>query len=312
MSRIDDMLYPGEAVLWRTDPPWKSARNNLLWQIPALAIPSVGLSLLKDGFDADSLLMALVSLSIMAMTVFAVAYFQQGDGVIVTDRRVLRARGFFRPRRVELDRRHIAGAVVYGGDETLVLRAAGPDAIRLVEPDSAASLVPAGETEMRFAKASVDKDALLEALGIEPERIEPVTRPGTVANLFGARTVFAFVVAISLALGDWLVTTLAFPGLPGWAVWPSVLVMLIVGAVFGLWLAWPFARLTVALETARMFACFLYHPDWKAVSPENDDWRGDLRRAARRLSWLYGQPVSLDDVPRPRTGPSMQETEEPA
>ncbi len=312
MTRIEDMLQPGELVLWRTDSAWKSAKSNLFLQIPFVVALPIIIILIRDGFEVEKLMRALIALPALAMGVFLFASTNLGSGVIVTDRRVLRAKGFFRPHRLELDRRHIASAVVYEGDETLILHAARPDAIRLVEPDSAASLAPAGESEMRFAAASVDNDAFLEALGIEPERIEEVVKPGNVANLLHARLALAFVVPPLLALGDWLVTALVFSGLSGLIVWTSVLVILVAGFPFGLWLAWPLARLTVPLETARMFACFLYHPDWKAVSPENDNWRKDLRLAENRLSWLNGKPVSLDDVPRPETILIALENEEPA
>lgn len=307
MTRLESLLHPGETVLWRTESAWRSARSNLLWQIVGLAGGSFFLGLLIDGFDVDRMKSMLAVLLVVAAPIVLGAYFKQGTGVLVTDRRVLRSKGFFRPRREELERRHIAAAVVYEGDETLVLCAARPDAIRLLEPGSRASLRSTGEAEMPFFRASVDNVAVLGALEMAPERIRPVTKPDTVANLHGARLTLAFVVPLLSALGLWVAAELALPALNGLLFALSIVATLGAGALLGLWLVWPVARLAVPLETARFFACTLYHPDWKALYPEAELWRDDLRRAARRLSWLYGAPVELVDLPRPEEPPDAME-----
>lgn len=304
MARFSDMLYPGETVLWRTAPVWKAVRLGLAAQAGAVVVLFlIGMAAGED-FDSGRFRRMLFTLLTLAVPTLLMPLVSQGLGVMVTDRRVLWSRGFFRPRREELERRHIAAVVVYEGDETLLLRAARPDAIRLVEPDSRASLRATGETEMSFAKASVDKDAMLEALAIEPERIRPAVRPDAVTNLHGARYTLAVAGALLSALAIGVAAELALPDLNGALFALSIIVALGPGALFGLWSVWPVARFTVPLETARIFASTLYHPDWKAVYPVDESWRNPLRRAERLLSWLYGGPVALEDLPRPAEAPA--------
>ncbi len=307
MTRLESLLHPGEIVLWRTKPAWQSARNSMLWQIAGVAGGGYVFDFLIEGFDLDRLLTALYGVFGIAVVAVLVTYFTQGAGVMVTDRRVLRSQGVFRPRREELERRHIAEAVIYEGDETLVLRAARPDVIRLLEPNSRASLRSTGEMEMPFPRASVENDAVLEALAIEPQRIQPVPRTDAVTNLHGARISLSVAGALLSVLGVWAAAEMMLPDFEGVFFAFSALIALGAGAVFGLWLVWPVARLTVSPETAGFFACTLYHPDWKAVFSEDETWRDDLRRAERRLSRLYGAPVDLESLLLPEGPPEATE-----
>ena len=151
--------------------------------------------------------------------------------------------------------------------------------------------------EMPLARGSVDNDAVLEALAIEPQRVQPVPKTDAVTNLHGARISLPIAGAGLSALAVWAAAETMLPAFNGVFSAFSVLVALGAGALFGLWLVWPVARLTVAAETAGFFACTMYHPEWKAVYPEDESWRDDLRRAERSLSRLYGAPLDLANLP---------------